>query len=1086
MSSPSPLPDDPDHEPLAPADEAALDELFECAVERLARGEELPLAAWLVGREALEERARAVLELAASVAVATPPRLPPVGPPALPGYELLGEVGRGAMGIVYRAREEQLQRIVALKLLAPSLSASPRSRERFLAEARALARVEHPHVVAIHAVFAEQELCAYAMEWIEGSTLAAAIAARDPRLDAACVARIGCAIAEALEAVHGKGLVHRDVKPSNILLRADLRPVLSDFGLVRDAEQSLHTANGEFLGTAAYAAPEQLRGEHALVDAQSDVYSLGVTLYTALAGTTPFGNASSTAEFLRRIEGGDALPLRRAAPRVARDLATIVMTAMERDRERRYASARALADDLTRYLRCEPIAARRAGWWIRTRRWIERSPRLAAALLALFLSLAGGLVLALLLLTRAEAERERAETERERAEQRTYTAHLSAAEGALRASDFIDARAHLGSAPERHRHWEWRYLASKLDPSRVIGHHERAVNALAVHPEGALVATCDDTGRVCVIDIASGEPRFEHRHRHAAEDLAWSPDGAWLATGVDKTLELRDGASFALRARFATGARVRGLDFDTEGAELTVALATGELLMLELGALLAASPAGHPADALTSIELPSPRKRWDGHAGAPHRIDRGPRELLASTTSTGWKLWDARRGKRVEHHRVEGNHFGIAIDPLGELAVLGSNDGPLRLFALAERGGEPTLLEGHRGRVMDVAWSADGTQIASASYDRTIRLWSRDGAPKAILTGHTDNVQCVAFLPNGAGLVSAAGTSSDGSVRFWPRLSVEPQRLRVPDGHRSVALTLAPERRWYALHSFTGERLKLLSGMRGSGAVDECLLDLQATVLEIDTSRDGRWLAVASRDGAALFDTAAPGAATRALVRMGLPLTPLRRFAASTSQARGLCFGAGDDLLVGHLDGTVALWDHQRGELLRSFRLAGGHVHDVALDPAGRRIAALTRKQLAVWDRASFAPLLERLALEHANAIALDASGRFLALAVGSSDPRIEIHDLDRGTLRATWLGATREITALAFSPDGQRLAVAGEDRLLRLYDPATGMLALSLRDHGYQIKSVDWSADGRALASSSRDGCLLFRETELADPRAR
>ncbi|MBL8898788.1 MAG: protein kinase, partial [Planctomycetes bacterium] len=775
--------------PHSAADEAALDELFELAVACRERGEVVDLDAWLSGREALAERARELLLLAADIACATPPLLPSSELPALPGFELLEEVGRGAMGIVYRARELELQRIVALKLLAPSLSASPRSRERFLAEARALARIVHPHVVAIHAVFAERELCAYAMEWIEGSTLAAAIASRDPRLDPACVAKIGVAVAEALQTVHAKGLVHRDVKPSNILLRADLCPVLSDFGLVRDAEHSLHTASGEFVGTAAYASPEQLRGEHARVDAQSDVYSLGVTLYTALSGTTPFGNVSSTAEFLRRIESGDALPLQRANPRVGRDLATIVMTAMERDRNRRYASARALADDLARYLRCEPIAARRASALLRVRRWIERSPRLAAALLALFLALSSGLAIALYLLARAEEERERAD-------QRTYTAHLSAAEAALRASDFIDARAHLHSAPERYRHWEWSYLASKLDFSRVIGRSERAANAIAVHPRGALVATGDAGGRVCAIEVASGERRFERRYAHAAEDVAWSPDGTLFATAAGKTLELRDGESFALRARFSLDATARALDFEPGGAELALALATGELLLFPLAALLAPEHACADESTNTSAALPPPRRRWDGHAHSIHGLDFGPRDLLATTATTGWKLWDARRGKRVANHAIEGNHFDIAIDPRGELAALGSNDGPIRLFRLGERDAEPTLLEGHRGRVMDLAWNADGSQLASASYDRTIRLWSREGTPTAILTGHTGNVHGVAFLPNDAGLVSAAGTSGDESVRHWPRLAVEPQRVLVPDGHRSVALALAPEQRW--------------------------------------------------------------------------------------------------------------------------------------------------------------------------------------------------------------------------------------------------------------------------------------------------
>ncbi|MBL8899932.1 MAG: hypothetical protein JNM84_20035, partial [Planctomycetes bacterium] len=337
-----------------------------------------------------------------------------------------------------------------------------------------------------------------------------------------------------------------------------------------------------------------------------------------------------------------------------------------------------------------------------------------------------------------------------------------------------------------------------------------------------------------------------------------------------------------------------------------------------------------------------------------------------------------------------------------------------------------------------------------------------------------------------AGLVSAAGTSGDESVRHWPRLAVEPQRVLVPDGHRSVALALAPEQRWFASYAQSGERLKLLGGARGRSEIETRELAVKSTVLELDVSRDGRWVAVASREGAALFETAAWSSALGLLGSSVLPLAPARALSCAPSQARGIRFGAGDDLLVGHMDGTVALWNHARGELLQRFQLPGGHAHDVELDPAGRRIAALTRESLAVWDRASFALLHERRGLERANAIALDPNGRTLALAVGEVDPAIEIYDLDAERTRVTLRGPTREVTSLAFSPDGSRLAVASEDRLLRLYDPATGMLALSLRDHGYHLKSVVWSADGSALASSGRDGYLLFRETELGTSGAR
>jgi formylglycine-generating enzyme required for sulfatase activity len=375
-------------------DDALLDAVFDAAVTALESGTPLDLEPLIAGREHLRAEAERLLELAAGVGVAHPPSSSTRALPTVPGFTILGEVGRGGMGIVYRARQDSLGRLVALKILAPALLASKRSRERFVVEARALARLQHPNVVAVHEIVVQDDLCAYAMEWVDGTTLAQALEARDPRLDTTAIARLGVTIGRALAAVHAAGLVHRDVKPGNVLLRRDGSPLLSDFGLVRDDAHSMHTATGEFVGTTAFAAPEQLRGEHDRVGPWTDVYGLGVTLYTALAGTTPFAS-SSHATMLRRIEEGAAVPLQRCAAQVPRDLATIVATAIDREPARRYASADALADDLARFLAFEPIHARPASLALRAQRWLERSPQLALALAALLLTLLVGLSVAI-------------------------------------------------------------------------------------------------------------------------------------------------------------------------------------------------------------------------------------------------------------------------------------------------------------------------------------------------------------------------------------------------------------------------------------------------------------------------------------------------------------------------------------------------------------------------------------------------------------------------------------------------------------------------------------------------------------------
>ena len=364
---------------MAPVDdEAFLDDLFEQATVLLQQGAPLDLERLLGARPHL--RAVAAAELATLRALYPPAAAP--GLPQIPGLAVEAELGHGGMGTVYRARDLTLGgRLVAVKVLQGVGSA--RQRARFVAEANALAKVRHDHVVMVHAVREHADGVALVMELVEGRSLAALL--KDPApvatLAPARLVAMARDLARARAAVHAAGLVHRDVKPANVLVREDGKALLSDFGLARDPEQSLHTQAGEFVGTAAYAAPEQLRGEVEHLDGRADVYGLGATLYHALAGEPPAGSGSS-AVVLQRLEQGRVLPLRRHNAAVSRDLETIVANTMELEPARRYASAAALADDLDRLLALQPIAARPVGLPGRMLRFARRRPA-AAVLTAL-------------------------------------------------------------------------------------------------------------------------------------------------------------------------------------------------------------------------------------------------------------------------------------------------------------------------------------------------------------------------------------------------------------------------------------------------------------------------------------------------------------------------------------------------------------------------------------------------------------------------------------------------------------------------------------------------------------------------------
>ncbi|MCA8923676.1 MAG: protein kinase [Planctomycetes bacterium] len=312
----------------------------------------------------------------------------PLRQETLGAYRLQREIGRGAMGVVYEAVQVGLGRRVALKVLPRTQGIVGTARERFRREAEATASLRHPGIVPIYDIGEDRGVLYFAMELVEGRSLRAALD-QDGRLVPQVAAELGRQIAEALACAHAEGIVHRDVKPDNVLLRGDGRPVLTDFGLARRQQDAALTRVGTIVGTPLYMSPEQALGEP--FDARTDVYSLGVTLYEALSGRAPFEGSVDTAQVLDRLVKEDPPPLRALRPEIPAALAGVVETALERDPARRYSSAGAFAEDLGRFLRGEPTLARPLG---RVRRLARRLRRyrgpLAIGVLAAVLALGAG------------------------------------------------------------------------------------------------------------------------------------------------------------------------------------------------------------------------------------------------------------------------------------------------------------------------------------------------------------------------------------------------------------------------------------------------------------------------------------------------------------------------------------------------------------------------------------------------------------------------------------------------------------------------------------------------------------------------
>jgi serine/threonine protein kinase len=325
-------------------------------------------------------------------------------------YELLEVIARGGMGVVYKARQVSLNRLVALKMILKGELATPRDVERFRAEAEAAANLDHPHIVPIYEVGEHEGQQYYAMRFVEGTSLA-----RHPRADARTEASRIAAVAAAVHHAHQRGILHRDLKPSNVLIDSAGTPFVADFGLAKrvDAERSL-TEPGALVGTPRYMAPEQAAGRKDLT-VVADVYSLGVVLYERLTGQTPF-TGETVHEILRQVEEAEPPRPSSIMPGLDRDLETICLKCLEKEPAKRYGSAQMQVDDLERWLRGEPIEARPVRQAERLWRWCRRNPLVASLSAGLSMALLAGTTISIMFAAQAEQKAKGERQEKERAE----------------------------------------------------------------------------------------------------------------------------------------------------------------------------------------------------------------------------------------------------------------------------------------------------------------------------------------------------------------------------------------------------------------------------------------------------------------------------------------------------------------------------------------------------------------------------------------------------------------------------------------------------------------------------------------------
>jgi len=371
------------------------------------------------------------------------------------GHEILSVLGRGGMGVVYKARHLRLQRLVALKMILAGEHAAPEHRERFLAEGRAVARLQHPRIVQIYEIGEHEGLPFFSMEFVAGGSLQRRLggAPQGPRVAAEMVETL----AAAMHVAHGQGIVHRDLKPANILLSPDGSAKITDFGLAKQLDDdSGQTRSGQVMGTPSYMAPEQAEGRITAIGPATDVYALGAILYEMLTGRPPF-RGENTWDTIAQVIDAEPVAPRQLQPKTPRDLETICLKCLRKDARQRYATAAELADDLRRWCAGEPIKARPVSPWERTAKWIQRHPWIAAAWALGIFSLLSVVTGTLLTLDQRAQAAEARNQQLEEAQNRDRAARreLDPIDRAMREGNWREAReraekalASIGDSPE--------------------------------------------------------------------------------------------------------------------------------------------------------------------------------------------------------------------------------------------------------------------------------------------------------------------------------------------------------------------------------------------------------------------------------------------------------------------------------------------------------------------------------------------------------------------------------------------------------------------------------------------------------------
>lgn len=958
---------------------------------------------------------------------------------AFGNYDLLEELGHGGMGVVYKARQRSLQRVVALKMLLGGQFAGKVALGRFRAEAELAAQLQHPNIVAIHEVGEQDGLPYFTMDFVAGRNLVDLV--RDHPLSAPAAATYVQIIARAIHYAHEQGVLHRDLKPSNILIDAFDQPRITDFGLAKRLTGSTSdlTVSGQALGSPNFMPPEQAAGKHKTSGPTSDIYGLGAILYYLITGRPPFVAENASAA-VRQVLENDPVSPRVLNPGVPRDLETLCLKCLQKEPKQRYASALEVADELGRLLRGEPIQARPVSAVTHVWRWCRRKPVLAALAVAV-VALAAISTTTALRMTVAQTGQER----------ERYRANIQLAAAHIEKGDIDQALESLLQCPAQLRHWEWGYLVGECHRDALALDQARDPLTIALiqfkppewkcgfSPDGRRVGTIHPSGIVQVRELPSGQLIWSLRSTNEIEaGILWLPDWSGVILARSNIVEVVPVTSAGARPPFEGHThRIRRLAVSLDGKRVA-ALAADEALRiwdLASGRLMATFPVIAGGQRLF-------------FTGDGRLVVAAEDQAIAYAADTGVELVRMVGGAETkiavlpdpEAERFvtvilgelfKGFHFQLwttngFVRDLGEVSQNWFQEAAFsrnrRLFFTSGNETTASVRDSETGEVIMViptrvdngTFSPDGQRLATWGGTSAIQIWDLTSSRELLkLKGHREVVHDLAFSPDGRLLASV---SAGGDVKLWSSLP-----------GREVA-----EQRglpWGVSHTADGRRLAyahlpdwIVIQDTQSGRQTANLRRLNRVILTLAFRPDGRQLATSDGFG----ETAIWEVETGCLLRV---LRGHRHLVRQVVYSRD-----GRRLITGSYDGTVRIWDPESGQELRVLARSQNTVEALDLSPDGRRIVVADGEVARIYN-----------------------------LATGQSE-----HTL-RGHSGPVW--------GVSFTPDGGRLATTGKDRTLRMWDARSGQSLACWNLRGGCI-TFAFSPDGRRVALRVTQGLFFASDT--------